>query len=157
MASMNFWLMKSEPESYSIDDLKRDNKTHWDGVRNYQVRNFMRDRMKVGDMVLFYHSSAEPPGVAGLAQICKSAYPDPTAWNPKDHHYDPKSDPQDPTWLMVDVKFVEKFPQFVSLSALRANPKLKGLLVLKRGMRLSVQPVEKSHFQIIQKMGRSGG
>ena len=153
MAPLNYWLMKSEPESYSIDDLKRDKKTHWDGVRNYQVRNFMRDQMKVGDMVLFYHSSAEPPGVAGLAQISKTAYPDPTAWDPKDHHYDPKSDPKNPTWLMVDVKFVEKFPQFVSLSDLRANPKLKGLLVLKRGMRLSVQPVEKLHFEIIRKMG----
>ncbi|HKY62416.1 MAG TPA: EVE domain-containing protein [bacterium] len=151
---MNYWLMKSEPESYSIDDLKRDKKTHWDGVRNYQVRNFMRDQMKVGDMVLFYHSSAEPPGVAGLAQIGKTGYPDPTAWDPKDHHYDPKSDPTNPTWLMVDVKFVEKFPHFVSLAELRANTKLKDLLVLKRGMRLSVQPVEKAHFEIIQKMGK---
>jgi predicted RNA-binding protein with PUA-like domain len=154
MAPLNYWLMKSEPESYSIDDLKRDKKTHWDGVRNYQVRNFMRDQMKVGDMVLFYHSSAEPPGVAGLAQISRTGYPDPTAWDPKDHHYDPKSDPKKPSWLMVDVKFVEKFPQFVSLSDLRANPKLKDLLVLKRGMRLSVQPVAKSHFEIIQKMGK---
>ena len=154
MAPLNYWLMKSEPESYSIDDLKRDNKTHWDGVRNYQVRNFMRDQMKVGDMVLFYHSSAEPPGVAGLAQISKTGYPDPSAWDPKDHHYDPKSDPKNPTWLMVDVKFVEKFPHFVSLSTLRDNPQLKGLLVLKRGMRLSVQPVEKSHFDAIQKMGK---
>ncbi len=154
MASTRYWLMKSEPESYSIDDLKRVKKTHWDGVRNYQVRNFMRDQMKVGDQVLFYHSSAEPPGVAGLAQVCKAAYPDSTAWNPKDHHFDPKSDPAKPTWLMVDLKFVEKFPQFVSLQALRENPKLKDLLVLKRGQRLSVQPVEKAHFEIIRKMGR---
>ena len=146
--------MKSEPESYSIDDLKRDKKTHWDGVRNYQVRNFMRDQMKVGDLVLFYHSSAEPPGVAGLAQISKTGYPDPTAWDPKDHHYDPKSDPKNPAWLMVDVKFVEKFPHFVSLPELRANPKLKNLLVLKRGMRLSVQPVGKADFEAIQKMGK---
>jgi predicted RNA-binding protein with PUA-like domain len=154
MATPNYWLMKSEPESYSIDDLKRDKKTHWDGVRNYQARNFMRDQMKVGDMVLFYHSSAEPPGVAGLAQISKNAYPDPTAWDPKDHHYDPKSDPGNPSWFMVDLKFVGKFSRFVSLSDLRANPKLKDLLVLKRGMRLSIQPVEKSHFEIIQKMGK---
>lgn len=151
---IKYWLMKTEPDSYSIDDLKRDKTTSWDGVRNYQARNFIRDQMKVGDLVLFYHSSTEPPGVAGLAQISKSAYPDPTAWDPKNHHYDPKSDPAKPAWFMVDLKFVEKFPHLVSLEALRDNPKLKNLLVLKRGQRLSVQPVEKSDFEIVQKMGR---
>jgi len=147
--------MKSEPESYSIDDLKRDRKTHWDGVRNYQARNFMRDRMKVGDWVLFYHSSSEPSGVAGIAKISREAYPDPSAWDPKDHHYDPKSDPTNPAWVMVDIQFVEKFPRIVCLQELRTQPKLKDLLVLKRGQRLSVQPVEKTHFEIIRKMGNS--
>ena len=145
--------MKSEPESYSIDDLKRDKKTSWDGVRNYQARNMMRDAMKVGDWVLFYHSSAEPPGVAGIAQICKAGYPDATAWDPKDHHYDPKASPENPIWMRVDLKFVEKFPEVVSLQDLRADPKLKNLLVLKRGQRLSVQPVEKADFERIHKMG----
>jgi len=147
--------MKSEPESYSIDDLKRDKKTHWDGVRNYQARNFMRDRMKVGDWVLFYHSSSEPSGVAGIAKISREAYPDPSAWDPKDHHYDPKSDPTNPAWVMVEIQFVEKFPRIVGLQELRTQPKLKDLLVLKRGQRLSVQPVEKTHFEIIRKMGNS--
>jgi len=153
MSAPSYWLIKSEPESYSIDDLKRDKKTHWDGVRNYQARNMMRDQMKVGDWVLFYHSSAEPPGVAGLAQVCKTAYPDFTAWDPKNHHYDPKASPENPIWLMVDLKFVEKFPHFVSLQELRDHPKLKNLLVLKRGQRLSVQPVEKPDFELVRKMG----
>ena len=154
MPSARYWLMKSEPESYSIDDLKRDKRTHWDGVRNYQARNFMRDQMKAGDWVLFYHSGSEPPGVAGVARVCKEAYPDPTAWDPKDHHYDPKSDPKNPAWFMVDIQFVEKFPQVLSLQELRAHPKLKDLLVLKRGQRLSVQPVEKAHFEIVRNIGR---
>src|SRR5436190_2235730 len=148
------WLIKSEPESYSIDDLKRDKKTHWDGVRNYQARNFMRDRMHLGDWVLFYHSSSEPSGVAGIAQICREAYPDPSAWDPTDHHYDPKSDPKNPAWVMVDIQFIEKFPKILSLQELRDRPKLKDLLVLKRGQRLSVQPVEKIHFEIIGKMAK---
>jgi predicted RNA-binding protein with PUA-like domain len=146
--------MKSEAGCYSIDDLKRDGKTHWDGVRNYQARNFMRDQMQVGDGVLFYHSNAEPPGVAGLARVSKKGYPDFSAWDPKDRHYDPKSTPGNPVWMMVDIQFVEKFPYLVSLQALRNHPKLTALLVLKRAQRLSVQPVEKTHFEIIQKMGR---
>lgn len=149
-----YWLMKSEPESYSIDDLKRDGKTGWDGVRNYQARNFMRDQMQVGDPVLFYHSNAEPPGVAGIAQVCKKAYPDSSAFDPKDSHYDPKSTPEKPVWMRVDIKFVEKFPRLVSLRELRDHPKLHSLLVLKRAQRLSVQPVEKNHFEIIRRLGQ---
>jgi len=150
----HYWLMKSEPGCYSIDDLKRDKKTHWDGVRNYQARNFMRDDMEVGDPVLFYHSGAEPPGVAGLARVCKKAYPDSTALNPKDSHFDPKATPDNPIWMRVDLEFVEKFPHLVPLQALRAHPKLRSMLVLKRAQRLSVQPVEKDHFEIIRKMGK---
>jgi len=156
MASARYWLMKSEPESYSIDDLKRDGKTHWDGVRNYQARNFMRDDMQVGDLVLFYHSNAEPPGVAGIAQVSKKAYPDFSAFDPKDKHYDPKSSKANPTWMMVDLEFVEKFLRLVSLQELRDHPKLGTLLVLKRAQRLSIQPVEKAHFEIIRKMGKKG-
>lgn len=155
MAKTRYWLIKSEPESYSIDDLSRDKKTCWSGVRNYQARNFMRDQMQVGDLLLFYHSSAEPAGVAGVAQVCKAAYPDFTAFDPKDDHYDPRSTKENPAWMMVDVKFVEKFPRLVSLSEIRKNPQLGTMLLLKRGQRLSVQPVEKRHFEIIQKMGRS--
>jgi predicted RNA-binding protein with PUA-like domain len=132
-----YWLMKSEPESYSIDDLKRVGSTAWDGVRNYQARNFMRDQMKVGDPVLFYHSSAEPPGVAGIAKVCREAY----------------ADKKDPTWVLVDIEFAEKFPRLVSLEDLRKEPRLKTMLVLKRGQRLSIQPIEKEHFEIVKKMG----
>ena len=137
-AKNRFWLMKSEPESYSIDDLKRDGKTSWDGVRNYQARNFMRDQMKVGDLVLFYHSSAEPPGVAGVARICGKTLPE-----------------KDPTWAAAQIEFVEKFPGIVSLEDLKENPRLKDMLVLKRGQRLSVQPVSREHFEIVRKMGRA--
>ena len=150
---MRYWLIKSEPQAYSIDDLKRDGKTHWSGVRNYQARNFMRDQMQPGDQVLFYHSNAQPPGVAGIAEVCKKAYSDFTAWDPKDEHFDPKSNNANPIWLMVDLKFVTKFDRFVPLQQLRDHPKLSGLLVLKRAQRLSVQPVAKAEFEIIRKMG----
>jgi predicted RNA-binding protein with PUA-like domain len=134
---MNYWLMKSEPGTYSIDDLKRDGKTDWNGIRNYQARNFMRDRMEAGDLVLFYHSSAEPPGVAGIARVCREARPE----------------AKNSTWVMVEVAFVEKFPRIVSLEAIRGESRLKDMLVLKRGQRLSIQPVEKKHFDLIRKMG----
>ncbi len=144
--------MKSEPDVYSIDDLKKDGKTYWDGVRNFQARNFLRDEMKVGDLVLFYHSNAEPSGVAGLARVCKAGYPDFTAWDKKDKHYDTKSTKEKPLWFMVDVTFVEKFSRFVSLEELKSEQKLKRMFVVKAG-RLSVQPVEKNHFEIVKKMG----
>lgn len=147
-----YWLMKSEPGAYSIDDLKREGKTSWDGVRNYQARNFMRDDMEVGDRVLFYHSNAEPSGVAGIAMVSKKAHPDTSALNSKDKHYDPKSTKENPIWMMVEIKFVEKFSRIIPLPELRANPRLKGLLLLRPGQRLSVMPVEKSHFEIIRKM-----
>lgn len=150
-----YWLIKSEPETYSIDDLRRDGRTHWDGVRNYKARNYLRDEMRVGDLVLFYHSNANPPGVAGVARVCRAGYPDHTAWDPRDPHYDPKSDPDAPTWYMVDVEFVEAFPTFVPLDTLKRTPELAGMLVVQRGQRLSVQPVEPEHFKRIRAMGRA--
>jgi predicted RNA-binding protein with PUA-like domain len=148
--------MKSEPQTYSIEDLKADGSTCWDGVRNYQARNFMRDDMRVGDLILYYHSNAKPPGVAGIARVAREAYADDSAFDPKDKHHDPKSDPDEPTWMMVDVAFEEQFPEVVALDVLKADGALEGMLVVRRGMRLSVQPVEKAHFERVRKLGRSG-
>ncbi len=145
--------MKSEPDVFSIDDLERDGETHWDGVRNYQARSMMRDDMKVGDRVLFYPSNATPPGVAGVATVCKEGYPDFTAWDPEDKHFDPKTDPENPRWMMVDVAFEAKLPRFVPLEALRGNPALEGMALLRRGQRLSVQPVSREHFEEVLRMG----
>lgn len=148
--------MKTEPSEFSIEDLQRVKTEPWDGVRNYQARNFMRDDMRVGDRVLFYHSNAKPSGVAGVAEICREAYPDFTAWDPGNKHFDPKTDPKKPTWMMVDVRFIKEFPSVVSLEAMKLNPKLAGMLVLKRGMRLSIQPVEPAHFREVVKMAGLG-
>jgi predicted RNA-binding protein with PUA-like domain len=147
--------MKSEPDVYSIDDLKKDKTTPWDSIRNYQARNFMRDDMKKGDLVLFYHSNAKPPGVAGIATVCRESYPDFTCWDPKHKYYDPKSTEENPRWFMVDVKFNEKFDELVSLDAIKAEKSLEMMSLFQRGSRLSVQPVEKKHFEKIVKMGRS--
>ena len=149
-----YWLMKSEPNAYSIDQLEQDHKTCWDGVRNYQARNFMRDEMKVGDLVLFYHSNAKPAGVVGVARVCREGYPDDTAWDRKDPHYDPKSTKESPTWIMVDIEFDKKFSRMVSLEELKASKQLEGMLVTRRGQRLSVQPVEKMHFDVVCKMAK---
>lgn len=149
-----YWLMKSEPDVYSITDLERDRTTSWTGVRNYQARNFMRDAMKVGDEVLFYHSNAEPPGVAGLAKVVRLAHPDRTALDPKSEYYDPKATAENPIWMHVDVGHVRTFPRVVTLEELKADPALEGLMVTKRGMRLSVQPVSAEHFaRIVQLAG----
>jgi predicted RNA-binding protein with PUA-like domain len=145
--------MKTEPEVFSIDDLAKKKRNSWDGVRNYQARNYMRD-MKLGDQILFYHSSTTPPGVAGLARVCKEAYPDFTSWDPKSPYFDPRSTPTNPLWMMVDVEFVAKFSTYVPLERLRATPALKTMLVLKRGMRLSVQPVTPSEFEKVRELGR---
>ena len=152
-ATVNCWLMKSEPDVYSIDDLAAESNktTHWDGVRNYQARNIMRDEMKKGDQVLFYHSNAKPPGVAGIAKIVKESYPDHTAFDPKDKHYDPKSKKDEPRWMMVDVKFVKKFKHFVSLDEIKATKSLSEM-VLVNNSRLSVQPVTKKEFDTIVEM-----
>ena len=145
------WLMKSEPDVYSIDDLERDGTESWEGVRNYQARNFMRD-MREGDLVLFYHSNAKPPGVAGVCRISREAYPDDTQFDRKSQYYDSKSKKDDPRWSMVDVTFIEKFAEEVSLQALKDDPALDGMRVTQKGSRLSVQPVDKKHFQRVLKM-----
>lgn len=151
-----YWLMKSEPSVFSIDDLKNSpgQTTHWDGVRNYQARNYMRDEMKTGDLVLFYHSNAEPNAVAGMAEIVKEAYPDFTAFDPEDKHYDPKSKKDNPSWMMVDIKFVEKFSNPVTLSWIKENSKLQKMRLVQRGNRLSVMPVTKPEFDEIVKAGK---
>jgi predicted RNA-binding protein with PUA-like domain len=146
--------MKCEPEAYSIDDLERDMTTSWEGVRNYQARNFMRDEMKPGDGVLFYASNTEPSGVTGIAEIAREGYPDPFAWKKGHHYFDEKSDPAKPTWYMVDVKFVEKFPEIVPLATLKVTPGLEKMMVIQRGSRLSVQPVTKDEFDIVRALGR---
>ncbi len=148
------WLMKSEPDVYSIGDLKRDESTSWEGVRNYQARNLIRE-MKVGDAVLFYHSNAKPPGVAGLARVSREAYPDSFAWKKEHKYFDPKSTPNAPRWWMVDVEYVDTLPHFVSLDALREEPGLQEMLVTKRS-RLSVQPVSMAEYRIVVRMGREG-
>jgi len=140
-------LMKSEPAEFSIDDLERVGTESWDGVRNYQARNLMRDHMAVGDLVLFYHSNAKPPAVAGLARVSREAHPDHTAFDPDDAHYDPKSNPDDPTWMMVAVEFVEKFERGLGLQEIRDDPTFREMLVVQPGQRLSIQPVEPHHFE----------
>ncbi|MGH9831842.1 MAG: EVE domain-containing protein [Blastocatellia bacterium] len=147
---MKYWLMKSEPEAFSIDDLARAPKktTCWDGVRNYQARNFMRE-MEVGDQVFFYHSSADPPCIVGVAEVVKRAYPDHTALDPKDKHYDPKATPANPIWEMVDIKFVRKFDQPLAIEDLRLASGLEKMELLRRGSRLSVQPVTAGERKIV--------
>lgn len=149
-AKVKYWLMKSEPSCYSIDDLKKDKVEMWDGVRNYQVRNMMRDEMQMGDMALFYHSNAkDDTGVVGEMKIVKNAYPDPTQFDPKSEHPDPKSDPDNPRWLCVDVKFVKKFKEPITLSQMKLDSKLDGMSLLQKGNRLSVMPVSKRHYAYI--------
>ena len=144
--------MKSEPDVFSIDHLKKKKKSPWDGVRNYQARNFMRDQMKLGDLILFYHSNATPPGVAGVARVSRESHPDPTQWDPKSEYFDPRSTPDKPMWMMVEVEFVEKFPRLISLDELKGTPALQGMMVIKRGMRLSVQPVSERDFLTVKQM-----
>ncbi|AKU92166.1 EVE domain-containing protein [Vulgatibacter incomptus] len=153
MAAKRYWLLKSEPETYSIEQLEQDGATSWEGVRNYQARNFMRE-MKKGDRVLFYHSNANPPGVAGIAEVVREAYPDSFAWDPKSHYFDEGSSPEDPRWDMVDVGFVERFPEVLPLPVLREDPSLEGMELLRKGSRLSVQPVSKEHFDRVVKLAR---
>jgi len=149
---MKYWLMKNEPEAFSIDDLERVNIEPWDGIRNYQVRNFFRDDMSIGDKSFFYHSSCKVPGIVGTMEIVSEAYSDHTAWDPGEHYYDPKSDPENPTWLMVDVRFVSKLDEPVTLKELRTHPELADMRILQRGNRLSVTPLEKKHWDYIIKL-----
>ena len=149
---MKYWLMKSEPDVFSIEDLRKDKKTHWDGVRNFQARNFMKNEMRKGDKVIFYHSNADPWG-AGIAEVIKEGYPDHTQFNPDDKHFEPKASPQKPYWYMVDIKFVKKLKTFVPLNEIKKNSKLQKMRLVRRGNRLSVMPVEKKEFDEIVKMG----
>jgi len=144
--------MKSEPDVYPFSQLVEDGSTHWDGVRNYQARNTMRDDMKVGDFVLFYHSNTKPPHVAGLARVCREGYPDHTSWDSSSKYFDEKSSPDNPRWMMVDIEPIQAF-EMISLPDLKANPGLEGMPLLARGQRLSVQPVSQEHFQIVCEMG----
>ncbi len=154
---MNYWLMKSEPASYSIEQLSKDKTTWWEGVRNYQARNFMMKDMKEGDLVLFYHSNAEPSGVAGIAKISHAAQPDKTQFDKKSEYYDERATKEKPQWFCVQVEYVEKFKHVVSLADLRGQSSLANMLVLKKGSRLSVQPVEKKHFDIVKKLAKQLG
>lgn len=151
-----YWLMKSEADCFSIDDLfaAPNQTTHWDGIRNYEARNMLRDDVKVGDLVLYYHSNAKPPGVAGIAEVVRAGYPDFTAFDKTNDHYDPKSKEDNPTWYMVDLKAVEKFTHYVGLPELRERPELTEMALFKRN-RLSVTSVDKIEFDTIRKLGRS--
>lgn len=147
-----YWLMKSEPDVYPFSQLVADGSTHWDGVRNYQARNMMRDDLKLGDLVLFYHSNTKPPHVAGIARVSREGYPDHTSWDPKSKYFDAKSSPENPRWIMVEIEAVQEM-KMVSLADVKANPALDDMPLVQRGQRLSVQPVSKEQFEEICKMG----
>ena len=148
------WLLKTEPSTFSIDDLWKAPKrtTSWDGVRNYQARNMLRDDMQPGDLVFIYHSSTDPTGIAGVAEVVRGGYPDETAFDRKDSHYDPKSSRESPQWSVVDVRAVEKFRRIITLERLRRTPGLEGMVLLKKGSRLSVQPVSAAEWGVITKL-----
>lgn len=153
---MNYWLFKSEPSCFSIDDLSAKPKrtTHWDGVRNYQVRNMLRDEIKTGDLGFFYHSSCTPPGIAGVVEVVKNGYPDFTAWDLDSDHFDPKSTPDHPLWYMVDVKLVNKFPRLIPLDEIKKHPKLKNMLINRKGNRLSITPVTADEWKVINALSK---
>ncbi len=149
---MAYWLMKSEPDAYSIDDLQRDGREMWDGIRNYQARNMMRDDMRIGDEVLFYHSSCKVPGVVGTARVASEPYPDPTQFDPESKYFDPKSNEDDPRWILVDVEFVRKFDEPVTLADIKSRSELDDMILTRRGNRLSIMPVEAAHWDTILSM-----
>ena len=146
---MSSWLVKSEPDTYGINDLARDGRQKWDGVRNYQARNMMRDAMRVGDKVLFYHSSCPEPGVVGIAKVASKPYPDPTQFDRQSPYYDPASKPDDPRWVLVDLAFVRKLKRTIRLDELKGRPELEGMALTRRGNRLSVMPVDPAHYEFI--------
>jgi predicted RNA-binding protein with PUA-like domain len=152
MAKRKYWLFKSEPDVYGIDHLERDGSTYWEGVRNYQARNYLRDDCQVGDGVLYYHSNAKPPGIVGVARISKAAYPDPFQFDEDSKYHDPKATSEEPRWVVVDVEFVARFDETLSLDQLKADAKLDGMLVTRKGQRLSIQPVEAKHWRRVCKM-----
>ena len=147
-----YWLMKSEPHVYPYEQLVADGSTHWDGVRNYQARNLMRDEMKLGDLVLYYHSNFKPPHVVGIARVCKEGYPDFTAQDPSSKYFDEKATPENPRWMMVDIEPVLELPKIISLNEIKDNPECEGMLLIRKGQRLSVQPVEEEHFDAVLRM-----
>jgi predicted RNA-binding protein with PUA-like domain len=153
-ADRRYWLLKTEPSTFSFDDLWNAPKrtTFWDGVRNFQARNTMRDLMKPGDLVFIYHSSTDPTGIAGIAEVVKGGYPDPTAFDPKDSHYDPKSKRESPSWFGVDVKAVKRLPEIITLERLRKTKGLEKMVLLQKGSRLSVQPVSADEWQVISRL-----
>ncbi len=153
----SYWLLKSEPSVFSIDDLRAapNQTTAWEGVRNYQARNFLRDQMRVGDQAFFYHSNAAPPGIAGVAEVVRAGYPDHTAFDPDSRYYDPHSDPSQPRWFMVDVKLTRVFPRLIPLEELKRTPGLENMLVTRRGARLSVQPVTEAEWRIVLSLADS--
>ncbi len=146
---MAYWLMKSEPDAYSIDDLMRDGRTAWDGIRNYQARNMMRDDMRIGDEILFYHSSCAEPAVVGVARVASEPYPDPTQFDRKSKYFDPKSSRDEPRWVLVDIEFVRKLERPLLLAELKERTDLEGMTLLRRGNRLSIMPVETEHWRRI--------
>jgi predicted RNA-binding protein with PUA-like domain len=150
-----YWLMKCEPAAYTIHDLARDGSTSWEGVRNYQARNFMRDDMKEGDGVLFYASNADPSGVTGVAEISRGGYPDEFAWRKGHKYFDEASTKAAPVWYSVEIRFVEAFPDIVPLDTLKTTPGLENMMVTKKGSRLSIQPVTKPEFDIVRRLGRA--
>lgn len=152
---MNYWLMKTEPDVFSLEDLKACNHQSepWDGIRNYQARNFMRDDMAIGDLILFYHSNTKPPGVVGIAEVASKPYPDPTAFDPDSNYYDPKSDSEKPRWILVDIKFKQDLKRLVPLDEIKTIPECADMRLIQRGNRLSITPVTKSEFQAIKKAG----
>ena len=143
---MAYWLMKSEPDAYSIDDLEKDGRDMWDGIRNYQARNMMRDDMKIGDQVFFYHSNCKEPGVVGIAEVVSKPYPDPTQFDKKSRYFDPKSSQEDPRWILVDVKFVRKLARNITLAEIKAEKSLEDMILTRKGNRLSIMPVSKKHW-----------
>jgi predicted RNA-binding protein with PUA-like domain len=156
---MNYWLMKTEPDVFSLADLQacQDQIEPWDGIRNYQARNFMRDDMELGDQILFYHSNTKPPGVVGIAEVASKPYPDPTAFDEKSNYYDPKSDPDNPRWVLVDVKFKAELKRDVPLDEIKTIPECAEMRLIQRGNRLSINPVTKAEFQAIKKAGMRKG
>lgn len=157
--AIGYWLLKSEPDVFSIEDLRLSARrtTDWGGVRNYQARNFIRDQMRPGDKVLFYHSNAKPSGVAGLAEITSTAYPDVTAFDPQSPYHDADANPAEPTWYAIDVTWVQTFDTVLPLEQLKGDPKLEGMELLRKGSRLSVQTVSKAHYERVVKLAAKGG
>ena len=151
---MKHWLMKSEPDVYSIDDLARDGREKWDSIRNYQARNMMRDEMRIGDEIFFYHSSCAEPAIVGISRVCSEPYPDATQFDTKSNYYDPKSTRDAPRWILVDVEFVRKFKHPVTLKEIKSYPELADMILTRRGNRLSIMPVEQRHWDFILKLAK---